>query len=355
MNTHGAGVEFGYLCSYFPVELVLAAGLHPARILPAVSPSTGLLPPFLCAPVRSYLEAGISGDLSALAGVGFVHACDAMQCLAQVWGVLVPAPRAFLVPSPTRRDQAALPRFRAALQRLGRVLGEFTGHQVGEEELGPALEEVNGHRSYLAALMARRDTVPIPDLWEVFRTPWRPPDRARPQDPAQRSARSQPPDPSQQTRPRLVLSGSPVPSPDLLFMLEEAGALVVGDDICTMERGLGLPTQCYNPEKDDPWDALARHYLGLPPCPCRHPGPEVRREHLHSLLESRRAQGAVLLAEKFCEPQLWEQHRTATWLRQKGIAVTVLEQESGRRPGERERTRLQAFVESLMATSPEVR
>ena len=61
---------FGYFCSYWPEEFLLALGLEPLRILPPGTNSTpALLPAYCCSLARNSLQATIKKDLDDLKGV----------------------------------------------------------------------------------------------------------------------------------------------------------------------------------------------------------------------------------------------------------------------------------------------
>lgn len=331
-----ASSRFGYVCSYFPVEVVMAAGYHPVRVLPtAPVPPAGMLPSFLCAPVRAYLASGMAGAYRHLAGLGMTHACDAMQCLAQAWEVLVKEPPLFLLRFPTRRDASARDRLVAGLRELAARLPT----PVGDRALAEAMAAARVRRRELGDVLRGRARITPHVLWKLLRNPW-----AAPEGVAETDGENP------VGAPRIVLTGSILSSPRLLQMVREAGGTVVGDDLCSGERGLGPAPGAPDGEKEaraGPWEALAEQYLAMPPCPCRHPSVAERVAHLMDLVATRRAEGVILLREKFCEPHRWEDHAVGAQLRRRGIAVLELETEAGDVAGERDLTRLQAFLETL--------
>ncbi|SFR00912.1 2-hydroxyacyl-CoA dehydratase family protein [Desulfoscipio geothermicus] len=68
--------------------------------------------------------------------------------------------------------------------------------------------------------------------------------------------------------------------------------------------------------------------------------------YLVNLARNRQAAGAVLVNRKYCEPHAWDAVPAAERLRAGGVHTLVLELE-GADVGGQERTRLQAFLESL--------
>lgn len=346
----------------------MAAGYRPVRLLPsAPAPPAGILPSFLCAPVRAHLASALAGAYRHLAGVGITHACDAMQCLAQSWQVLVREPPLYLVRLPTRRHQTAL----SHLVRELRDLGARLPVPVREASLAEAMAAARARRQQLREVVRRRAHLPPRVVWHALSQPWADDGTGGAQE-AQAGGDAAV---AQAARVgggpagvRVVLSGSLVSSPRLLETVCEAGGIVVGDDLCSGERGLGvsrvtsppLPAHAATASAEgesgtggtapgDPWQALARQYLEMTPCPCRHPSLGERTQHLVGLVTDRGARAVILLREKFCEPHRWEDRALAAELRRRGIAVLELETEAGDVSGERDLTRLEAFLETVTA------
>ena len=83
----------GYVCSYTPEEIILAAGGHPMRLLgtsSAIHLADSHLQTYCCALARGVLEEGLSGRASFLDGVVFPHTCDAVQRLSDIWRINIP-------------------------------------------------------------------------------------------------------------------------------------------------------------------------------------------------------------------------------------------------------------------------
>ncbi|MCL6581946.1 MAG: 2-hydroxyacyl-CoA dehydratase family protein, partial [Firmicutes bacterium] len=169
---------------------------------------------------------------------------------------------------------------------------------------------------------------------------------------------AQPP-PSRPGRARVAVSGGFLETEDVLRLIEESGADVVGDDLCLGGRrrawtgslsGRGAPA---GPVRNgpagsdgDPFLALADKYLGRVNCPCKHP-PEGRFEAVGRLAAECGAQGVVFLLQKFCDPHAFDFPDLRRRLEGSGRPVLLLEVERGVVPEGQARTRLEAFVERL--------
>ncbi|PKN76651.1 MAG: 2-hydroxyacyl-CoA dehydratase, partial [Deltaproteobacteria bacterium HGW-Deltaproteobacteria-10] len=78
----------GYMCTYAPEEIILAAGAHPLRLFGSnknIFLADGHLQAYCCSLVRGVLEDALSGDLKFLDGMIFPHTCDTVQRLSDIW------------------------------------------------------------------------------------------------------------------------------------------------------------------------------------------------------------------------------------------------------------------------------
>ena len=219
----------------------------------------------------------------------------------------------------------------------------MTGRQIGSDDLRQALDLCNRIRSLARELDEMRPNLPSPLVSAVMRAGQVMPREqyaAALQDalPVLREMAADP-----VARRRLLVSGAVLEDDSLFRMLEELGGRVVADDICTGYRHYLEPTPAGS---SDPLDAIVRRYTGMHPCPCRSLGLDRRMSYLEQLARERQAQGALLVIRKYCEPHTWDSVPLAERLRSVGIRTQVLELE-GSEVGAAERTRLQAFLESL--------
>jgi benzoyl-CoA reductase/2-hydroxyglutaryl-CoA dehydratase subunit BcrC/BadD/HgdB len=131
--------------------------------------------------------------------------------------------------------------------------------------------------------------------------------------------------------------------PDVLKVIEEAGAAIVGDDLCTGSRSFHDLVEV----SGAPLDALARRYVGRSPCPSRLPVRRRLQFILDGMRESR-AESLIFIVQKFCDPHLAEQPLLSAWLKESGFPNMVIETEHRVGPSrEQIRTRVQGFLEML--------
>ena len=144
-------------------------------------------------------------------------------------------------------------------------------------------------------------------------------------------------------RKRLILSGGVCNQPDIYTVIDEAGGVVVGDDLCTGSRSFtGLIDA-----KADPVAAIAARYRERVVCPAKHRGLAERAENLVRLARETRAGGVIFYFLKFCDPHAFDYPYLREALEKAGIPSMAVEVED-RLPADGQlRTRFEAFIEMI--------
>jgi benzoyl-CoA reductase subunit C len=336
----------GYLCSYVPEEMIHAAGFVPLRVRGTSAPLRhvdGHLQSFTCALCRSSLDQVLNGELGFLSGAVFAHTCDAMQALADLWQMNNPVTYFVdTVMQPVNLGTpAARPFLMAELERFREHLVAFSGQPLRDEELQASISLYDETRRLVHRLQTRRQSLTAPAFYAVLDAAQVMPRHLF--NPLLASLLDDLEDgPIQPDRPRLFLAGAVLDEPRLLDLVEDLGAQVGGDDLCSGSRRF----QASVGVQDDPLAALADYYLGRRPCPTKlHPDHDPARSLVEQARETR-ADGVVFCIEKFCEPHAFDFAMVCPKLDEAGLPYLLLEMEQT--PSlEALRTRLQAFVEIL--------
>jgi bzd-type benzoyl-CoA reductase N subunit len=336
----------GYLCSYVPQELIHAAGYVPVRLRSQVAPLRLVdahLQSYTCALCRSTLDQILSGELSYLAGVVFAHTCDAMQALADLWRINTGSSHFVdTVMQPAHLGGVASRTYLISeLHRFRDRLAAFAGQPIGDDTLGASIILYDETRRLIRELQRFRDRLAVPQFFAVL-------------DAAHRMPREQlnpllvellldlERAPVQASGPRLFLVGATLDEPRLADLIEDLGASVVGDDLCSGTRHFSDQVG----SAGDPVSALADYFLRRAPCPTKFHPLHDRGHHLLGLLRNARAQGVVFVLAKFCEPHAFDYAMLLPALEHAAIPHLLLEMEQT--PSlEGLRTRLQAFLETL--------
>jgi benzoyl-CoA reductase subunit C len=344
----------GYLCSYAPEEIILAAGAHPYRIFGSgerIRLAESHLQTYCCSLVRGALEDALSGRLGFLDGVVFPHTCDSIQRLSDIWRLNVPGCFHLDVVLPVKLDtDCAATYLIDVLKRFRVELGEKLGVTISDEDLRAAIRMMNRIRSALTRIYdlksQRPEIIKGSDLYALVRAAMIM-DRTRAAslleevaaELEQKSASEAAPPPIK----RIFLSGGICNHPDIYTIIEEAGGAVVGDDLCTGSRYFdGLID-----EKAEPVTAIAGRLLTRAVCPAKHRGLTDRADRLICLVRDQQAQGVIFFLLKFCDPHAFDYPYLKEAMDRNGIPSLMVEVED-RLPADGQlRTRFEAFLEMM--------
>jgi benzoyl-CoA reductase/2-hydroxyglutaryl-CoA dehydratase subunit BcrC/BadD/HgdB len=141
----------------------------------------------------------------------------------------------------------------------------------------------------------------------------------------------------------IFLAGNMTHSDSYFSLIEEAGAIVVKDDLCSGARFLRLMV----PEDVDPIDGLTHRYFTSFLCPTKHKGVHAHGETLLKEVQDSGAKGVIFLLYKYCETHFFDYPDLKQALESKGIPTLLLEVEDPSYSIEQLKIRVQAFVEML--------
>lgn len=336
---------FGYLCTYAPLELLHAAGFTPVRLMQLPGPislADAYIPSFSCALARTMTERMVRGQLRWLQGVLFVHTCDTMQCLADIWRLARPGFQVIPLSMPTVLSHPrAQDYWLAELHGLAALLQSEFGSAVLEEPLRASIVLYNQQRRLLAALYERADSCTAEQRWALT--------TASMLMPVEEHIAllhsfldSMPIAGTADDRPAIVLVGAILDDPTILRLIEELGGRVVGDDLCTGSRFF----QELVDETGEPFVALAERYVRRASCPAKHNPAQPHGQRLLQLVHDTAAKGVIFVLPKFCDPHAFEYLPLHMDLARAGVPHVLIETDVTLPMGQL-RTRLQAFLEML--------
>ncbi len=156
------------------------------------------------------------------------------------------------------------------------------------------------------------------------------------------------PDPHPSYRARVVLAGSEIDDPELIRLIEEAGALVVADRFC-----LGAfpgREEISLKEDEDILTGICRHYMEGGQCPRFMNTDKIRERHTYMDQLARRfhADGIIYQQIKFCDYWGYERAYASRVMRDEfGYPVLSIDRPYAVGNAGQLRTRVQAFVESM--------
>jgi bcr-type benzoyl-CoA reductase subunit C len=350
---------FGYFCTYFPVELVHAAGLLPIRILGERKPLVyvdAYLPSFGCSFVRTAMELGLDGSLNHLSGIGFSHTCDSMQVLSGLWGMVFKDQLVHNILFPSKLNDPGSFRFLLnELQLFRRRLEEYTGAAIDEAQLWNSIHIYQKKRALLNELYELRKRCPGAlkgsDLLRVVKSGVlsdpeqhnRLLERLLPHVRESAAAKG-----GGHNAVKVVLAGNFCAFPDIVEIIEGCGAVVVDDQLCTGARSfMNVVDRPESAEETDALSHIAGVYLNKFPCPAKYHS-EVRRDNeLFSAVTDSGADGVIFLLIRLCDPYAYDYTFLKKALGNKGYPSLVVEYEQQTESFEQLQTRVEAFVESI--------
>ena len=336
----------GYFCTYVPEEIIHAAGFVPLRIRSGdqtPSRADAHLQSYTCALCRSALDQALRGDLNFLVGVVFPHTCDTIQALADIWRMSFPDLYVETIVQPVHLSSPSTrPYLIAELQRFRHSLEELIGQEISDQAIGASIESYNEKRRLLTRLYDLRDRLAATELFAVTGAGFVMPPEEYNQLLGELvellAEGEQPP----QKGPGLILVGAVLDDPAILTIVEELGARIVGDDLCTGSRYFAQPVEA----NGDPIAALADRYLKRLPCPAKYHPSREPGEHLLKLVSDTQADGIVFVLLKFCDPFAFDYAMIKEKLDVAAVPHLRLEMEHA--PAlDQWRTRLQAFLEMI--------
>lgn len=343
--------KFAWICSYAPVEIISACGLHPYRF-PGREGTSFSADSYLhsnlcffarCSLERVLKEAGEGKDF--LAGAVLVNSCISMLHIYHALEKLGCLPFLYLLDLPRDSSEQARHYYAESLRSFHQALAEYCGCENNESELWKQISLYRENRGKLQELYTGRDgeiavdgdeimrlvkafTVLSPEKFSVFFTVYRENILSKKK--------------SNLSGPRLFITGSFVPE-GLTGFIRELGGVLVLDDLCAGRRMLQFPPGEAAEVEADPYSYLARAYLEKDPCP-RMPRAYEKLEEMEKMLRAYHIDGVIFYYPKFCDP--WYYYGQLLKEKLNNIPLLVLEGEYAGITGQM-RTRISAFLEML--------
>ena len=146
-------------------------------------------------------------------------------------------------------------------------------------------------------------------------------------------------------RARLMLCGAATDEVEFVRGVESVGALLVTDALCYGSRAFWD----WDAESaGDPYEVLAKLYLGNLLCPRMFDDYASRRDFVFSAVERAAVDGVIAVHNKFCDVHGADNVALRLDLEKRGVPVLSIEKEYGAQADlGRMKTRVQAFCERI--------
>ncbi|MDP6509674.1 MAG: 2-hydroxyacyl-CoA dehydratase family protein [Dehalococcoidia bacterium] len=351
----------GYLCCYPPVEFLTALDLVPFRIQGStrepISQADAYLETIMCPFMRSCFDRALKGEYDFLDGLVVPHSCDTVQRIYDIWRFYSPVPFTHFLNVPHMVSPSSFTFFERELELFLRALEGFTGRKITPEALQAAVELHDENRRLIRELYELRKapritgtevlqvmmaitTVPVVEANDLLR------------EVIGDVASRQPLPP----RPRVLIYGSELDDTPFIKLVEDTGAYVVMDDICTGSRAHWQMVGNSAP----PTRAIARRYLEGINCPRTYrprAGSHVqdledRFGYLKKFVKDYGVQGVIFYIIRYCDTHELDVPDVKEYLEQHvEVPVLPLEDDYNVPATGQLRTRIEAFLEMLPAGS----
>jgi len=346
------GKVVGHFQVYFPEEIVHAAGALPFKVRGAPLEPTQAdshFGSYLCSILKTSLDLALSGRIELDLFVSH-PICDAARNLAAIWGRNLPYPAEILYLPQNANSAHAATYLRGEYDRLRRSVEGATGREVTAVALARSIAVFNENRALLRELYRLKRETP----WQVSA------DEAYvlvslagllPRDEHNQLLRWILPRlverPAKRLdKTRVVLEGGFCEQPPLdLVRSIGRSCYVVDDDLLIGLRWLTSDVSVTG----DPLGNLAAAYLEQSSySPVQHDLRKPKERMLLERIANARADAAIVMAAKMCEPGLEEQVAYTKALDRAGIPYFVSEFEESMTSFDHLEIQLQTFVENLL-------
>jgi benzoyl-CoA reductase subunit C len=340
----------GYFCLQTPVEIIEAADMIPVRIVgdnSDITEADSLLPAYICSFARNSLDLGLKNRYDCLDGIVVPHACDTIKSIYGIWKNNISIEFAHFIRYPIAFDKRqAKDLLVYEFSNLRESLANYGGKKIDDSDLKKSIQTANESRSAYQDLSKMRglQSLSLKTSFLMYL--------------ASRSFYQLRSDFMQELKimtseidscfysnddsPKIILIGGPIGDLEIVKAIEDAGANIVADDLCTGSRAFKGRVDT----GADPIEALVDYHLNNIYCACKAPY-KRRLEELDRMIRDRKIDGAILLVQKFCDPQLWDYPALKDFFEMRNLPFQMIECEYRLGSDAGLRNRVQAFIEMI--------
>ena len=348
VEIHGAGGVIGWFCINFPEEIIISFGLKPLRLIPdpALTYVDSLLDSNFCPYIRANLGHAYSGYYDFMDGLVLANTCDGMRRLFDGWKRYSKTPFTHLFDLPRHITEDGTEFYRQSILKLVSHIEDFFSLKMDENRLSDAIKLTNRTRFLLRKLYRRHNEHPGSVEYRVVQQFF----RAGAVLPKPRLNKmledfiveNQGKEDDNTKRPHILIIGNILENSEFVSFLENRGAHISYDDLCTGSRLFHDDI----PEDLPPLDALCLHFANRIPCPLMKEA-DRRIKHIMELIVQYKIDGVISYTQKFCDPYLYDIPLTKGSLRKMDTPALFVESDySSRLPGQL-KTRIEAFLEMI--------
>lgn len=349
----------GYFCCYPPLELMTALDLVPYRIQGSVhepiTQADAYLESVMCPFMRSCFDLSLKGEYDFLDGLVVPHSCDTVLRIHDIWKHYRKPAYTHTLNVPHMVDASSSEFFKQELRVFQGSLEGYAGRKMTPQGLDRAIELHNRNRALLHELYdLRRQDPPLVSGAEVIRVLVA--GMGLPVEEFSgllRGVIDEVPhrDLRPGLKPRVLVYGTEIDDDAFIRLVEESGANVVMDDLCTASRSFWDPVEV----TPDRLDGLVERYLEKVHCPRtyrprtgdREQDWESRFGYLRDFARDFGVVGVIFYIIRFCDTYEFDAPDVRDFLEGEGFRVLHLEDDYNLPSLAQLRTRVEAFLETI--------
>lgn len=350
----------GWVCTYTPIEIIIAAGFYPYRIIPTADPSlaNSYLDSNFCPYVRSCLGEALGKRPEYADNLIIVNSCDAMRRLYDAWRHYVQGTFIYLLDLPRDDSVKAIRYYQDNLQLLINRLEEKFEIKISKDLLSRAILVCNKTRKLLTELsdlyVKGKISLSAVEFLQIVKG-----SMIFPQEEYNILLEKFIEDAKKEenilsnnsvigSKSKILITGTVMDDLSIAKVMEDYGGRVVFVDMCSGNRYFQDQSKISEIKQinNDPLRALAEYYLNKIPCP-RMMNLEKRWEYLLKIIKDYQIRGVIFYNLKFCDTSMFELPLIREKLQKNKIPTLCLEGEFASNISGRVKTRIQAFLEVL--------
>lgn len=351
----------GTFCVFVPEEIVLAVnaicvGLCAGAEL-GFEAAEEYLPRNTCSLIKSAFGFKLAKVCPYIESTDLIvgeNTCDgkkkAYESYADIVGNL------YVMDIPQMKSEAGRALLKAEYKRFAEKMEEISGVKITVENLKKGIETVNEKRKAILRLAKLRAAVPVPisglDVLLANQVYFY-------DNPERFTASVNAICDELEIRikegigvfpkntPRILVSGCPMAIPNwkLPHIIETSGATIVGEEMCTGERGSQVLTNGDADSVDALLDNIVERYFQID-CAIFTPN-QKRYDHIKEMVEKYKVDGVLHYSLQFCQPYQGEAIPFGKRLENDGIPVLNLETDYSQEDVGQLKTRIEAFIERV--------
>ena len=357
---HDSGKKvIGYFCCFVPEEIIAAFDMLPYRIQgrpnEPIDEADAHIETMACPFARNCFNLALKGKYDFLDGFVVPHTCDTIEQMYVIWRQTKPSPFMHFINVPHMRGSSSEEFYRQELNSFISCLETWSGQKLDRNKLKDAIQLYNNRRAALRELYDLRKSdpplvsgaevteavvagmgIPATEHIELLRR-FIEEIKARPKA-------------KKDKRPRIFLWGNELDDAAFIRLVEESGADVVMDDLCTGTRFFWEDV----PETEDPLDGIVTRYLNtrcprsnVPQAATRADDLENRFGHIGRFAREWGVDGTIFYIVRYCDTCELEGPDLREYLQGMKQSVLMIEDDYSTSTIGQLRTRVQAFLEII--------